>query len=248
VLIVDDEPLIRLGIRRAVDAAPGFEVAGECELGDDAVAAIEAQPPDIVLLDVQMPDCSGLEVIRRVGPERMPAVIFVTAYDQYAVQAFAVNAIDYVLKPFDPDRLQQALERARTRLSADRGPLLAERLQALLRSGPDETRPERLVVRSGERFELVPVETIDWIESADNYVQLHCGTRQHLLSETLTNLERRLDPRCFLRVHRSRIVNTSRVIAVHVLVGGTYALQLRDGTRVRSGRLYRDAVQQLIRG
>jgi two-component system LytT family response regulator len=246
VLIVDDEPLIRLGIRRAVDSAPGFEVAGECELGEHAVAAIHEQPPDIVLLDVQMPDCSGLEVIRQVGPERMPAVIFITAHDQYAVQAFAVNAIDYVLKPFDADRLQQALERARTRLAADGGLVLAERLQALLRSG-DELRPERLVVRSGERFELVPVETIDWIESADNYVQLHCGSRQHLLSETLTSLERRLDPRRFLRVHRSRIVNTSRVIAVHVLVGGTYALQLRDGTRVRSGRLYRDAVQQLIR-
>jgi two-component system LytT family response regulator len=161
-----------------------------------------------------------------------------------------------VLKPFDPERVQQAVERARARLDGPTLPAaLAERLQALLAAhdarptAPAATEPpvDRLVVRSAERFDLVPVDAIDWIESADNYVQLHCGRTRHLLGETMTSLERRLDPGRFLRVHRSRMVNRSRVVAIHVLVGGTYELELRDGTRITSGRQYRDAVQQLIR-
>jgi two-component system LytT family response regulator len=246
-LIVDDEPLIRLGIRRAVASTVGVEVAGECGSGEEAVEAIAAQAPDLVILDVQMPGCTGLDVIRRVGPARMPAVIFVTAYDEYAVPAFEVNAVDYVLKPFDAERLGQAIDRARARITAQSDGALAERLQALL-AARDEPSPDRLVVRNGERFELVPLDAINWIESANNFVQLHCGLKQHLLGETLTSLERRLDPRRFLRVHRSRMVNTSRIVAVHVLMGGTYELELRDGTRLTSGRQYREAVQQLIRG
>jgi two-component system LytT family response regulator len=246
-LIVDDEPLIRLGIRRAVGASRGVDVIGECGTGDEAVEAIETQAPDLVILDVQMPGGSGLDVVRRIGPARMPAVVFLTAFDEYAVQAFEVNAVDYVLKPFDPERLQQAVERARTRIALQRDGGLAERLQGLL-AARSERSPDRLVVRSGERFELVPLDAIDWIEAADNYVRLHCGTKRHLLGETLTNLERRLDGRRFLRVHRSRMVNTSRVVAVHVLMGGAYELELRDGTRLTSGRQYREAVQALIRG
>ena len=245
-LIVDDEPLIRLGIRRAVAASRDVDVTGECGTGEEAVEAIETQAPDLVILDVQMPGGSGLDVVRRIGPARMPAVVFLTAFDEYAVQAFEVNAVDYVLKPFDPERLQQAVERARTRIALQRDGGLAERLQGLL-AARSERSPDRLVVRSGERFELVPLDAIDWIEAADNYVQLHCGTKRHLLGETLTRLEHRLDPRRFLRVHRSRIVNTSRIVAVHVLMGGTYELELRDGTRLTSGRQYREAVQQLIR-
>ena len=177
----------------------------------------------------------------------MPAVIFVTAFDAYAVQAFEVNAVDYVLKPFDPERLQQAVERARTRLRSQQdGERLAGRLEALL-AAHDTPRADRLVVKTAERFDLVPVDAIDWIEAADNYVELHCGAARHLLAETLTSLERRLDPQRFLRVHRSRMVNRGRVVAVHVLVGGTYELELRDGRRLTSGRQYRDAVQQLIR-
>jgi two-component system LytT family response regulator len=245
-LIVDDEPLIRLGIRRAVASDAGVEIAGECGSGDEAIDAIESQAPDLVILDVQMPGCTGLDVIRRVGPARMPAVIFVTAFDEYAVQAFEVNAVDYLLKPFDADRLQHAIDRARTRIASQSDTALAERLQALLASHEPRV-VDRLVVRNGERFELVPLDAIDWIESANNYVQLHCGPKQHLLGETMTSLERRLDPRQFLRVHRSRMVNTSRIVAVHLLIGGTYELELRDGTRLTSGRQYREAVQQLIR-
>ena len=253
VLIADDEPLIRLGIRRALDAMAGVAVAGECGTVADAVAAIEREPPDLVVLDVQMPGGTGLDVVRALGPSRMPPVIFVTAFDAYAVQAFEINAVDYVLKPFDPERLQQAVERAQARLDGHGTHALAERLQALLAShdAPASERREpavdRLVVRSAERFDLVPVDSIDWIEAADNYVRLYCGRARHVLGETLTSLERRLDSQRFLRIHRSRMVNRARVVAVHVLVGGSYELELRDGTRVSSGRNYRDTVQKLLR-
>jgi len=253
VLIADDEPLIRLGIRRALEAMPDVAVAGECGAVEDAVAAIARERPDLVVLDVQMPGGTGLDVVRALGTARMPPVIFVTAFDAYAVQAFEVNAVDYVLKPFDPERLQQAVERARTRLDGDDSQALARRLEALLAAhdappvSHGEVPPDRLAVRSGERFDLIPVASIDWIEAADNHVELHCGPARHLLGETLTGLERRLDPRRFLRVHRSRMVNRDRVVAVHVLVGGTYELELRDGTRLTSGRQYRDSVQALLR-
>jgi two-component system LytT family response regulator len=244
-LIVDDEPLIRLGIRRAVAAAPGIDVIGEC--GDDAIAAIGELAPDLVLLDVQMPGCSGLDVVRRVGPDRMPAVVFVTAFDEYAVAAFEVNAVDYLLKPFDAERVRVAIERARTRLTLQRDSALVERLQALL-TPREEARPDHLVVRSGERYELVPLEAIDWIEAADNHVRLHCGQKRHLLGETLTNLERRLDPRRFLRIHRSRMVNASRIVAAYAVIGGAYELELRGGTRLTTGRQYRTGIHQLLHG
>jgi two-component system LytT family response regulator len=244
-LVVDDEPLIRLGVRRALEALPAIDVVGECGSGPDAVAAITASTPDVVVLDVQMPGFSGLDVVREVGPARMPAVIFLTAYDEYAVQAFEVNAVDYLLKPFDPERLGEAVDRVRTRLASRESTTLAERLEALLRPRSAHA-VERLVVRNGERYEFVPVDAVDWIEAANNHVQLHCGARHHLLAETLTHLEGRLDKRRFLRVHRSRIVNTSRIVAVHVVIGGTYEIELRDGTRLTSGRQYRDAVQALI--
>jgi two-component system LytT family response regulator len=253
VLIADDEPLIRLGIRLALEAMPGIAIVAECGSPDEAVAAIASHAPDLAVLDVQMPGGTGLDVVRRLGPERMPAAIFVTAFDAYAVQAFELNAVDYVLKPFDPERLQVAVERARARRAAETHQALAARLEALLAAHdarpPNRPEPpvDRLAVRNGERFDLVPVEAIDWIEAADNYVQLHCGPARHLLAETLTGLERRLDPQRFLRVHRSRIVNRARIVAVHALVGGTYALELRDGTRLTTGRQYRDAVHQLIR-
>jgi two-component system, LytTR family, response regulator len=265
VLIADDEPLIRLGVRRALEAMPDVTVAGEAGAVADAIAAIEREGPDLVVLDVQMPGGTGLDVVRALGPSRMPAVVFVTAFDAYAIQAFEINAVDYVLKPFDPERLQQAVARARARLDGHGTQALAERLQALLAAheapaatsgaGPEarasaagpEPAVDRLVVRSAERFDLVPVDSIDWIEAADNYVRLHCGRARHVLGETLTSLERRLDPRRFLRIHRSRMVNRSRIVAIHVLLGGTYELELRDGTRVSSGRNYRDTVQKLLR-
>jgi two-component system LytT family response regulator len=246
ILIVDDEPLIRSGIRKGLSSLADVEVIGECGSGTQAIEAIVSQEPDLVLLDVQMPDCNGLEVVRRVGSERMPAVVFVTAYDEYAVNAFDLNAVDYLLKPFDEGRLNASIRRARERIASRDQAELTVRLQALLDSS-EQKWPERIVVRNGERFDFVPVDSIDWIESANNYVQLHCATRQHLVSETLTSIEKRLDPRKFRRVHRCRIVNLSRVVAVHPMMSGAYEMELRGGTRLTTGRQYRDAVQELIR-
>ncbi|HEY2471398.1 MAG TPA: LytTR family DNA-binding domain-containing protein [Terracidiphilus sp.] len=245
-LIVDDEPLIRAGVRDVLRDAEGIEITGECDSCASVMSFLSAQHVDLVLLDVQMPDGTGLDVVERIGPERMPAVIFVTAYDEYAVKAFELNAVDYVLKPFDHDRLQRSVERARQRMIGQHQSNLAEQLQALLDSRARRW-PERIVVRDGEHFSLVPVETIDWIESANNYVQLHCGANQHLLAETLSSLEGRLNPARFLRIHRCRIVNLSRVVTVYPILGGAYELELRCGTRLMTGRQYKNTIQRLLR-
>ena len=245
-LIVDDEPLIRKGVRNAVALLEGVEIVSECACGTDAVEAIAACAPDLVLLDVQMPDCSGLEVISRVGAQRMPPVIFITAYEEYAVQAFDVNAVDYLLKPFDQQRFRESIERARQRIAGkELGSTAGPLRNPLAPSLPKW--PERLVVRNGEKYEFVAVETIDWIESANNYVELHCGAKQHLMSETLSSLEARLNPARFRRVHRCRVVNLSRVVAVHPLLSGCYELELQNGVRLTSGRLYRDVIQRMMR-
>jgi two-component system, LytTR family, response regulator len=245
VLLVDDEPLIRLGVRHGLAGLAGIEIAGECESGEQAMQAILSQEIDLVLLDVQMPDCTGLDVVRQIGPQRMPMVIFVTAYDEYAVKAFEMNAVDYLLKPFDDERLRASIERARERHATRNQSALTQQLQTLL-----DTRREwsdRFVVRNTDRYEFVAVESIEWIESADNYVQLHCGTKMHLLGETLTGVQERLDPRKFQRIHRCRIVNVSRITAIHPMVNGTYSVELRNGTRLTTGRQYKDAIQGLIR-
>jgi two-component system LytT family response regulator len=244
-LIVDDEPLVRDGIRHGLASLEGIDVIGECESGAQAIDVILSQHPDLVLLDVQMQNCTGLDVVRQVGPNRMPPVVFITAYDEYAVQAFELNAVDYLLKPFDEERLQQSIQRARDRIASRKQNSLAEQLQALLDS-KGQKWPERIVVKSGERFDVVPVESIDWMESANNYVQLHCGAKEYFLGETLTNLEGRLNPKRFLRVHRRRIVNISRLVALHSMLGGTYELELRGGIRLTTGRQYRDVIQSLI--
>jgi two-component system, LytTR family, response regulator len=245
-LIVDDEPLIRTGIRSGLVGVDGLQIVGECGSVGQAIEAIVPARPDLVLLDVQMQDGTGLDIVQQIGPAQMPPVIFITAYDEYAVKAFELNAVDYLLKPFDEERLRRSIERARERIAAEHQSSLAEQLQALLNSKKRKW-PERLVVRNGERFDLVSVESIDWIESANNYVLLHCGVKEHLLGETLTNLENRLDPHKFLRIHRGRMVNLSRVIAVHPMLSGTYEMELRGGTRLTTGRQYRESVQRLIR-
>ena len=246
VLIVDDEPLIRAGIREGLAGMPQIETLAECSSGADAIEFLGSHPVDLVLLDVQLQDCTGLDVVERVGPDRMPAVIFVTAFDEYAIKAFELNAVDYLLKPFDQKRLRSSVERASQHIAAYRQADIAAQLKALLNS---RTRkwPERIVVKEGERFDFVPVESIDWIESANNYVMLHCGPRRHLLNESLTNLEGRLNPARFLRVHRGRIVNLARIDAIHPMLGGTYELQLRTGIRLATGRQYKSQIQALLR-
>jgi two-component system, LytTR family, response regulator len=245
-LVVDDEPLIRAGIRHGLTALEEIEIIGECDSGARAVDAILRENPDLVLLDVQMPDGTGLDVVRQVGPDRMPPVVFVTAYDEYAVKAFECNAVDYLLKPFDDDRLRSAIERAQGRIAGQRDAAMARKFESLLERQKKQW-PERLVVRDGDRFRFVPVETVDWIESANNYVLLHCGAQQHLMAETLTHLEEQLNPAKFLRIHRCRIVNVSRVHAVRPYLSGTYQLELAGGTRLGSGRQYGEVVRGLFK-
>jgi two-component system, LytTR family, response regulator len=244
-LVVDDEPLIRLGIRSGLAKLQGVSVLGECATGAEAIRAIAGQPLDLVLLDVQLPDCTGFDVVNEVGAERMPMVIFATAFEEYAVRAFDLNAVDYLLKPFDEDRLRSSIERARQRLQAFDPKGLARQLQELLKSS-GRPLPERIVVRHRDHFEFVPVEAIDWIESANNYIQLHCATKTHLVTDTMSNMEKKLDSRQFRRVHRQHIVNIGRVVMIHPIMNGSYELELRNGVRVASGRQYKATIQELM--
>jgi two-component system LytT family response regulator len=244
-LIVDDEPLVRESIRNGVVGLAGVEIIEECESGSQAIDAILSKQPDLVLLDVRMQDCTGLDVVRRIGPDRMPAVIFITAYEEHAVKAFELNAVDYLLKPFDEERLHSGIRRARSRIAQRVEESLASRLEALLQTRK-EAWPERLAAKNGERIDVISVDSIDWMESANNFVQLHCGTKNYLLSETVSNLANRLDPSRFLRVHRRYIVNLSRLVAIHRMLGGTYMMELRNGTRLATGRQYKGAIQAVI--
>jgi two-component system LytT family response regulator len=244
-LIVDDEPLIRRGLRDRLAEIDGIEIVGECANGTEAVERILSEQIDLVLLDVQMPDIDGLEVVRQVGPERMPLVIFVTAYDEYAVRAFELNALDYLLKPFDEERLRQSIARAAEKLKEQDQRALIERLQTLL-TPRTASLQKRLTVKNDEAYEFVDIDSIDWAESANNYVQLHCGTKNYLMSETLNNLEKRLNPHGFVRVHRRHLVNARRIVAVHPMLSGTFVLQLRNGVRIGTGRQYKDTVRDLL--
>ncbi len=223
---------------------PAVQIVGECECVADAVEAIGSSQIDLALLDVQLPDGTGFDVVRQVGPRHMPAVVFVTAYDKYAIEAFDVNAVDYLLKPFDERRLRESIDRARERLL--RPSALVRQLEGLIESR-DTAWPQRLVVRNGERFDLVPVDSIDWIESANNYTVLHCRPKDHVFGESMTALERKLDPVKFVRVHRCNIVNVTRIVAAHTMAGGVFELELRGGVRIKTGRQYSDGIRKLLK-
>jgi two-component system, LytTR family, response regulator len=248
-VIVDDEPLARRGIRAQLKEEKDIEVISECRNGNEAVEAIETQSPDLVFLDVQMPELDGFGVLDAVGVERMPPVIFVTAYDRYALRAFEVHALDYLLKPFDDERFAKAVQRVRRQIERQSIDDLSRRLQGLLDDMQSARKyVERLVVKSAGRIFFLGVAEIDWIEAADNYVRLHAGRESHLLRETMNSLERKLDPDQFLRVHRSRIVNIRKIKELQPLFRGEYDIMLRDGTRLESGRGYRAGLQKLLGG
>lgn len=244
VLIADDEPLARERLRMFLSVEPNVEVIGEAASGREAVELISTLKPELVFLDVQMPERNGFEVLKEVPAEARPAVIFVTAYDQFAVKAFEVHAIDYLLKPFDKARFQEALRRgldALTRKPAE----LHEQLSALLADlRPRAQAPERIAIKTEGRVVFVNVNEIDWVEAADNYVGLHVGKESHLLRETMTSLESRL-PKPFLRISRSTIVNTERIKELQPLFHGDYAVILKDGTKLTLTRGYRDKLQEL---
>ncbi len=243
-LIVDDEPLARERLQTLLRAEPRVELVGESANGLEAVEHIRALKPDLVFLDVQMPELDGFGVLRELAPDERPAVVFVTAFDQFAVKAFEVHAIDYLLKPFDRERLTAAVDRVAKALSQKQPDALHQKLNALL----DELRPtqaaDRLLVKSEGRMLFVRVADLDWVEAADNYVSLHVGRETHLLRETMTALEGRL-PKPFLRISRSTMVNTERIRELQPLFHGDYAVILHDGTKLTLTRGYRDKLQQL---
>jgi two-component system, LytTR family, response regulator len=246
-VIVDDEPLARRGIRAHLKDERDVEIIAECGNGNDAVRVITELAPDLVFLDVQMPELDGFGVLEAINLEHLPSVIFVTAYDKYALRAFEVHALDYLLKPFDTERFTKALERARTQIERRSISDLSHRLQSLLDDlKTNQKYAERLVIKSAGRIFFLGVEEIDWVEAADNYVRLHSGNNTHLLRETMNSLEQRLDPAQFLRIRRSTIINVRRIKELHPLFKGEYEIVLRDGTRLASGRGYRDRLQELF--
>jgi two-component system, LytTR family, response regulator len=246
-VIVDDEPLARRRISNLLAEADDVEVIAECANGREAIQAIEESPPDLLFLDIQMPELDGFDVLQAIGIGLLPVVIFVTAYDQFALRAFEAHALDYLLKPFDDERFEAALERARERIRQQQGGDLDRRLRALL----EEVRGgggylQRLVVPKGHRSVFIRTEEIDWIEAERNYIRLHVDGQGYLLRENLSRIESALDPERFCRIHRSTIVNIDRIQAVESLFRGEYLVMLHDGTKLTSGRSYRRTLHRLM--
>ncbi len=247
-LVVDDEPMARERILGLLAQEADVEVVGQCSDGRQAISAIQQLSPELVFLDVQMPAIDGFGVIRQVGAERMPMVVFVTAYDEYALQAFEVHALDYLLKPFGRDRLQQCLDHARHQRDRHRAGELGKSLLALVQDfKPDQQKKQdRLVVKSGGRVFFVRTEDIDWIEAAGNYVRLHMKDQSHLFRETMNQMEARLDPQRFFRIHRSRIVNTERIKELQPWFNGEYVVVLHNGAQLRLSRSYREKLEERL--
>ena len=257
-LIVDDEPLSRERIRNLLEPQSDVEIVGECGNGRQALAAMRSVHPDLLFLDVQMPEMDGFGLLNALpassNEARLPVVVFVTAYDKYALRAFEVNALDYLLKPFDEERFLHALERARKQVhlagvgqAGGENAAQGRTFLSVVRETQAGARPaERLVVRSGGRVFFLRTEEIDWVEAASNYVRIHAGADSHLLRETMNGIESRLDPEKFLRIHRSTIVNVERVAELQPWFHGDYAITLRDGTRLTLSRGHRDKLQQFL--
>jgi two-component system LytT family response regulator len=247
VLIVDDEPLARAHLRELLAEAVGVEVTGECGDGREAVRRILAEAPDLVLLDVQIPELDGFGVVREVGVERMPMVIFVTAYDEYALQAFDVSALAYLLKPVNREKFSTAVERARMLMRAGSSTETASRLGKLLER-MSESRPpsDRLSLKVDGRVLFVGVDEIDWLEADDNHVKVHIGQRTHQVRSTMASFEKRLPPGKFRRIHRSTMVNVRRIVEVQPWFAGDYVFILVGGARLTSGRSYRQAIHEFM--
>lgn len=241
-LIIDDEPLARERIQRMLSSESDVEIAAECGNGAEAVSLIEQLNPDLIFLDIQMPEMDGFEVLQTIipGREKMPAVIFVTAYDQYAIRAFDVHALDYLLKPFNRERFQSALSRAREQIKKDGDGNRADAFASLLGDLHAKRQYlEKLVMKSSGRVYFLKTEEIDWIEAAGNYLKLHVGGETHMLRETMNGIEAKLNPVQFPRIHRSTIINAERVKELFPLFNGDYTLLLKDGTELTVSRNYR---------
>ncbi len=262
---MDDEPLARRGLRRELERIPGIECTGESRSRDEAITAIVEQRPDLVLLDIQLGRFTGFEVIEQLGADAMPLTVFVTAYDQHAIRAFEVHAVDYVLKPVDPERLRDALTRAAHLQNLEQGASLGDRLERLLASNarkattaaPVRAPDERIVVRDGDhgRLSFVNVADIDWIEAAGNFVHLHVGARSHLLRSTMTHMARRVgadaaapgEPPRFVRIRRSALVNAQAITSIDPYGRGMFQLNLRNGAKLVSSRYHQGDLKKILR-
>jgi two-component system LytT family response regulator len=256
VLIVDDEPLARQRLEDLLRAEAGVEIVASVDNGEAAVDAVRSLHPDIAFLDVQMPGKTGIDVVREVGPEAMPLTIFVTAYDRYALQAFDLAAVDYLVKPFDDERFEQAFARARRLIELRDLGKLREQLLAVLQQGGASTQPtaepstsqylERIAVEMRGKVRVVPVDQIDYITASGPYAELHTGERTHIIRETMQTLEERLDPRQFIRIHRSAIVRLALVDTLLRGAGGDYEVQLKGGLRLPVSRSRREELERRL--
>jgi two-component system, LytTR family, response regulator len=246
ILIVDDEPLARRGIRVCLRKIPNAEVVGEASSGSEALERIEDLRPDLVFLDVQMPDMTGLEVAATLNPTTAPLIIFLTAYNEFALRAFAVHAVDYILKPIHDARFMEAVDIARQRLRDRQAGALMSNIHALLEAQRTEQGrapyAEKIIAKSGNRTLYISVDDIDWIEAAGDYAALHVGQRTHLIRETLEGLERQFDPSQFVRIHRSTIVARKHIRQLRLLPSRDASVILQDGTELRASRRYRPRI------
>jgi two-component system, LytTR family, response regulator len=246
-LIVDDEALARKFIRRMLKDDHDVEIVGECSNGKEAVAVIRKHNPDLVFLDVQMPEMDGFAVLESIGVDRLPEIIFTTAYEQYAIRAFELHALDYLLKPFDQTRFRQAIKYAKKQLRSQREKDGRLQINALLES--IKTKPQyldRLVIKAGGRITFLSMDEINWIEADDKYVHLHTGKSNPMVRQTLSAMETQLDPRKFRRIHRSAIVNVQRIKELQPLFNGEHSVLLEDGTKLTLSRNYKDKLFEFL--
>lgn len=247
-LIIDDEAAARRRLRHLLSDIPDVDVVGEAGDGRKAVSLTREHSPDLLFLDVQMPRMSGFDVIREIASEHLPAIIFVTAFDQFALRAFEVHALDYILKPLDRERFREAVERAKFQLKNVQAIELSLRLQGLLQGLKAEVDYlNRVEVKSYGRTLFVPADKIDWVKAADNYLELHVGRERHLIRETMAQLEKQLDPAKFARIHRSALVNIDRVKELRPLFNNDHVLVLHDGTQLTASRTYYEKLLTLLR-
>ena len=252
-IIIDDEPLARRNLRVLLEQDPQIEIVDECRNGHEAIKAINTFSPDLIFLDIQMPEMDGFDVLAHVGPEHIQAIIFVTAFDQYALKAFDVHALDYLLKPFDDERFTHALQRAKTQIEAREINRLSKRLLALLEERESERKVvrkdylTRFMIKDSSRVVLVKVDDVDFIEADGNYAKLHVGRKAHLLREKMNDLEGRLDPARFVRIHRSIIVNLDRIKEMHPHFNGDYIVVLEDGRQLRLSRTRRENLEAKLK-
>lgn len=251
-IIVDDEELARERIRTLLESEIEFEVIAECKDGLHAVEKITHLNPELVFLDIQMPGMNGFEVIEKLPGDELPEIVFVTAYNKYAVKAFEVNAVDYLLKPFDKERFQQTLTRTKKKILSNEKTLVRDDLLSLLKSIKDDgdispkKYSERFAIKSSGRIIFIEIDEIDLIESAGNYIRFHIGKEKYLMRDTMNNIEDKLNPEKFIRVHRSSIINRNSIKEMNSMFQGQYEITLNNGIKIQTGRTYNDTIKNLL--